>query len=125
MKDKMAVFFSGLCLVHCMLTPLIIGVGVMGFVGDMLESEWVHIVMLFPVVALAVFSLPSAYRSHRTHWPMVLAVLGIAALCSAFFLPETMELWITIPAASLLILAHSWNSVLLQRQRLKMTASQA
>jgi len=74
---------------------------------------------------LAVFSLPSAYRSHRTHWPMVLAVLGIAALCSAFFLPETMELWITIPAASLLILAHSWNSVLLQRQRLKMTASQA
>ncbi len=74
MKDKMAVFFSGLCLVHCVLTPLIIGVGVMGFVGDMLESEWVHIVMLFPVVALAVFSLPSAYRSHRTHWPMVLGV---------------------------------------------------
>lgn len=125
MKDKMAVFFSGLCLVHSVLTPLIIGVGVMGFVGDMLESEWVHVVMLFPVVALAVFSLPSAYRSHRTHWPMVLAVLGIAALCSAFFLPETMELWITIPAASLLILAHSWNSVLLQRQPLKMTASQA
>lgn len=125
MKDKMAVFFSGLCLVHCVLTPLIIGGGVMGFVGDMLESEWVHIVMLFPVVALAVFSLPSAYRSHRTHWPMVLAVLGIAALCSAFFLPETMELWITIPAASLLIMAHSWNSILLQRQRLKMAAPQA
>ena len=124
MKDKMAVFFSGLCLVHCILTPLIIGVGVMGLAGEILESEWVHIVMLFPVVALALFSLPSAYRSHRTHWPMVMAALGIAALCSAFFLSETLELWITIPAATLLIIAHSWNSILLQRQRLKTVASE-
>lgn len=124
MKDRMAVFFSGLCLIHCILTPLIIGVGVMGLAGEILESEWVHIVMLFPVVALAVFSLPSAYRSHRAHWPMVMAAMGIAALCSAFFLPETLELWITIPAATLLIIAHSWNSILLQRQRLKTVASE-
>lgn len=124
MKDKLAVFFSGLCLVHCILTPLVIGLGIMGVVGEVLESQWVHIVMLIPVTALALFSLPAAYRSHRQHWPMVLAMLGIAALCSAFFMPETLELWITLPAAFVLILAHSWNFVLLKQHRLNASTPQ-
>lgn len=124
MKDKLAVIFSGLCLVHCILTPMIIG-GVMGLVGQLLNSEWVHSVILIPVVALAVLSLPSSYRSHRKHWPMVIAVIAIAALFSAFFLPETLELWLTVPAALLLILAHSWNRILLQKQQLTMAPSEA
>lgn len=117
MKDKMAVIFSGLCIVHCFLPPLIISLGLMGVAGKLLSSEWVHLTLLLPVVGLALLSLPSSYRSHRSHWPMVLAALGITALCSALVLPETMELWVTLPAAVIMILAHSWNSVLLQRRR--------
>lgn len=117
MKDKMAMMLSGLCLLHCFLPPLIISLGLMGFAGELLESEWVHTALLFPVVALAVFSLPASYRSHHSRWPMMLAAVGIAGLSSALIAPESMELWITVPAASLMILAHSWNSRLLQRKR--------
>ncbi len=124
MKDKMAVLISGLCLVHCFLPPVIISVGMMSFAGNILESEWVHIALLCPVVVLAVLSLPSAYRRHRTRWPMVLAVLGITGFCSAFLLPEAMELWITVVAAGLMILAHVWNRVLLQRRPIIMASPQ-
>lgn len=125
MKDKLAVVCSGICLVHCVLTPMIIGLGMMGLAGKLLASEWVHIVMVFPVVALAVLSLPASYRSHRKHWPLVMAVIAIAALISAFFLPEALELWLTVPAAILLIFAHSWNRILLQRQQLALASTEA
>lgn len=115
MKDKAAVLLSGLCLLHCFLPPLIISLGLMGFAGEMLESEWLHLALLFPVVGLALFSLPVSYRNHRSRGPMLVAAVGISALSSALILPETLELWITVPAACLMMVAHSWNSKLLQR----------
>lgn len=117
MKDDLAVFFSGLCLIHCVLTPLIVGLGILGTTEQWFESEWVHIVMLVPVALLAVYSLPASWKSHGEHLPIVMASLGIAALCSALFLPENLELLITAPAATMLILAHAWNRALVMHAR--------
>jgi hypothetical protein len=117
MKDKMAVLLSGICLVHCFLPPLIISIGIMGFAGELPESEWVHLVLLFPVITLALFSLPASYRGHRSRWPTILAAIGITGLSAALIAPEALELWMTVPAAILMIIAHSWNSILLQRRR--------
>lgn len=117
MNDRLAIGVSAACMIHCLLTPLSIGLGVMGMMGEWLSAEWLHQLLLVPVVVLALVSLPSAYRAHRQHWPLVMAMVAIPAMLSALLLPESLALMVTIPAALLLILAHDWNLLLVRRQQ--------
>jgi len=109
MKDDMAVVCSGACMVHCLLTPMVIGFGTAGLLGEWLSSEWVHQLMLVPVVLLALLSLPSSYKKHKNQWPLWLGALGISTMVSALLGPETMETWITLSGGLLLVTAHLWN----------------
>lgn len=109
MKDNIAIACSGLCLVHCLVTPILMSLALFGAVSSVLESPWIHLLMLIPVVILALLSLPFAYSLHGSYIPMILVVLGISALISTFFLPENYEFWITIPAAIFIMTGHFWN----------------
>lgn len=108
MKDDIAVACSGACMIHCLLTPLVIGFGAAGLLGEWFTSEWVHKVMLIPVILLAILSLPSAYRKHKNHFPLLLGGLGLSTMVSALIGPESLETWITL-TGGLLITAHLWN----------------
>lgn len=109
MKDDLAVVCSGACMVHCLLTPIVIGFGTAGLLGDWLASEWIHKVMLVPVVLLAILSLPGSYKKHQNHWPLMLGVIGISIMVSALLGPESLETWITLGGGAVLITAHLWN----------------
>lgn len=117
MNDRLAIGVSAACMMHCLLTPFSIGLGVMGVMGEWLSSEWLHQLLLVPVVVLALVSLPAAYRAHRQHWPLVMAMVAIPAMLGALLLPESLALLVTLPAALLLIFAHGWNLVLVRRQQ--------
>ena len=99
MKDDLAIACSGACMVHCLLTPMIIGFGAAGLVGEWLSSEWVHRLML----------VPGSYRVHKNQWPLLLGVMGVLTMVSALLGPESLEAWITISGGLLLITAHLWN----------------
>lgn len=116
MKDNLAVVCSGLCLVHCLITPVLLVFGVLGTFSSWLESEWIHVLFLVPVIVLAVLSLPVSYLQHGSAKPMYLALAGIVAMISSFFFDEVYELWITIPSAWLIISAHLWNKWLSIKQ---------
>lgn len=109
MKDDLAVVCSGACIIHCIATPLVIGLGTAGLLGEWLASEWVHKLMLVPVILLALLSLPGSYIKHKRHWPLVFGVVGIIVMVSALLGPESLETWITITGGLLLITAHLWN----------------
>lgn len=109
MKDDLAVVCSGACMVHCLLTPIVIGFGAAGLLGEWLASEWIHKVMLVPVVLLAILSLPGSYKKHQNHWPLMLGVIGISIMVSALLGPESLETWITLGGGAVLITAHLWN----------------
>lgn len=114
MKDNLAMVCSSLCLLHCVAVPLLLIAGISGVALSWLEEEWLHQTLLIPVVLLALLSLPQAYKSHRSAGPIVLAAVGISAMLSSFYLPETLELWLVIPSALLIISAHGMNKVLLK-----------
>ena len=109
MKDDLAVACSGACMIHCLLTPIVIGFGTAGLLGEWLTSEWVHKVMIIPVILLAILSLPGAYRKHKNRWPLLLGGLGLSSMISALLGPESLEIWITLAGGLLLITAHLWN----------------
>ncbi|WP_297810043.1 MerC domain-containing protein [uncultured Methylophaga sp.] len=119
MKDNLAVACSGLCLLHCLLLPILLAMGLTGALTSMMASELFHILILVPVVGLALFSLPRSFFQHGSALPMIYAGLGIGGLICSLMVSEAYELWVTIPSALLVIWAHLWNRWLLIRQDLQ------
>jgi hypothetical protein len=113
MKDNLAVVCSGLCLVHCVLVPVMLLFGTV----TILSTEWIHIVILFLVIALAVLSLPTSYHKHGCWHPLAFALTGLLVLSASFLIPESLEWLLTVPGSMLMIWAHLLNKWLLMQQK--------
>ena len=109
MKDKLGIFFSGLCVVHCLFSAVLIlgGVGSASFLEA--SEELVHPLLLVFVVIIGVISFPSAYKEHHKPEPLIFGVIGTVGLFVALFFDTTLEVILTLTFGSLLILAHYWN----------------
>lgn len=75
--DRLGIWASGLCAVHCALSPLLI------ILTPALASWWVsssvHILAAMTVIPLAGFALLRGWRRHNRIWPLF--CVFIAALC--------------------------------------------
>lgn len=109
MKDNLAVICSGACLLHCIATTFVLGLATAGVIGQLLASEWVHILLLLPVIVLAVLSLPSAFKLHQCRLPMILGGMGITLLIIALLGPHATETIMTVVGAVILITSHLLN----------------
>ena len=109
MKDKLGIFFSGLCVIHCLLFSFLIwgGVGSISFLDT--SEKLVHPILLVFVVIIGVVSFPSAYSNHKRLEPLVLGLVGTIGLFAALFFSTTLEVMLTLFFGSLLIMAHFWN----------------
>lgn len=112
MKDNLGVLCSGLCLVHCVLVPVMMILGTV----TILSVEWIHYVILFLVIALAVFSLPASYNKHGSWYPIAFALAGLLILSSSLLIPESLEWMLTVPGSLLMIWAHLLNKWLLMNK---------
>lgn len=109
MKDAFAMACSGLCLCHCLLTPVLVAMGGLGMFAAALESEVIHQILLVPVVALALASLPFSFRHHLRWPPLWLGALGGAFLFASITVPESLKAVFAVLAGLLFISAHLLN----------------
>jgi len=77
--DRAALLLSGLCLLHCLLLPVV--VAMLPFLGQF-GDDHLHLEMLVVVVPVSVLALVFGYRRHR-HGSVVMAGL-IGLLLLAF-----------------------------------------
>jgi hypothetical protein len=106
MKDILGIFFTSLCLCHCLLTPiLLLLMGTNVFLAH-LESEWVHKLLLLPVLVIALSSIPRRWLATRNQWLLILASSGFIAIITAQFNHGVNEVWLTILGSICLISAH-------------------
>jgi MerC mercury resistance protein len=113
MKDFLAMLFSLICIIHCLMTPVLLMWGIV----TVLSAEWVHSVMMLPCMCLAILSLPVAYKQHRVWQPILLALSGLSMMAGGLLFAETYEAVLTICGALLLMVAHLRNRTLSIRQR--------
>jgi 4-amino-4-deoxy-L-arabinose transferase-like glycosyltransferase len=118
MKDNLGIFFSALCIIHCLLMPILAAVGLISLVKFDIESPIIHITLLLPVIFFAVSSLPASKKMHESMTPSILAFLGISLMLVTLFLPEECELWVMLVAGTLVVTAHLLNKHLLFSQQL-------
>lgn len=92
-SDIVGIFLSFLCMVHCMLGPLLISLvpgigaffGLQSFYPDS-NAEYVHLFILFSTIPVLVYALAKGKKTHHNGLPSLLGMVGMGFLLTAVFL---------------------------------------
>lgn len=107
--DAVAIGLSGLCLIHCLALPVL--VGVMPLVGAWAEAEWVHLALVSLAVPVSIWTLSRPPRDTLPWAAAVLAAIGFVCLIfGALGYPrEALETPLTVAGGLALAAAHIFN----------------
>ena len=111
--DRAAICFSSLCILHCLLMPVLLVAYPIGIVVT-LSDEIFHRIMVSVALPLSLVSLYVGYGHHKRNQLIVLGGIGIVMLVlplttSHELISESGETWLTVAGAVILCLAHVVN----------------
>ena len=111
--DRLAISLSALCVMHCLLTPLLIVV-LPSIMAVQLENEAFHRVLLIAVIPTSIFSLLIGCKQHKYYRLLAIGLVGLLFLISAIFMEdlahgEILEKALTITGACILAVGHYLN----------------
>ena len=106
--DRMAIGLSGLCVLHCVLSVLL--VSALSVVGDALGDPVIHRVGLCAAILLAAVALGQGYRTHRARGPALTGLVGIALMATGLVVSHgAFEVAVTVAGVIVLAGAHLLN----------------
>jgi membrane-bound ClpP family serine protease len=106
--DRIAVTLSGLCVVHCVVTVVLLGL--VSSVASWLGNPLIHEVGLALATGLGAIALIGGAFSHGRVLPTVVGAAGLTFMGWALFVPHGgSEALLTIIGVSLLASAHWMN----------------
>lgn len=106
--DRIAMGISGLCVVHCVATALLLGL--LASVGGILGRPIIHEVGLTIAMILGAVALGRGAREHGFLLPGAVGLAGLALMAYALTLRETaLEPVCTIGGVTILALGHRLN----------------
>jgi hypothetical protein len=108
MLDRLAIGLSGLCLVHCLATSVILAL--IASAGGMLLSPMVHEVGLSLAITVGLIALGRGIWEHGFMMPSAVGGLGLGVMSGALSLPHgTNEMIYTMIGVAILALGHDLN----------------
>ena len=106
--DRIAIGLSGLCLVHCLASAIL--VAMLASAGGMLLNPLVHEVGLLFAIALGVAALGRGIVEHGFMMPAAVGGLGLGVMAGALTMPhDGNEVLYTIIGVATLALGHDLN----------------
>jgi MerC mercury resistance protein len=106
--DRVAIGLSGLCLVHCVASALI--VTMLASAGGVMLDPLVHEIGLAIAVLIGAAALGQGYVQHRSGLPLIFGALGLFLMATAMMLPHgLLEIPVTIVGVSILAFGHFMN----------------
>lgn len=117
--DKLAISFSALCLVHCLVLPLLIVM--LPTIGTLaLQQEIFHQWMVIAVIPTSLYALTLGCKKHKQLSLIKFGIVGLIMLISALFIGELSfgelgEKLLTLFGASIIAIAHIKNYRLCQQ----------
>lgn len=112
--DRIAMGLSGLCVVHCLATAVLLGL--LASAGGLLGKPIVHEVGLTLAMIIGSIALSRGVREHGFMLPTAVGALGLGVMAGALSLPEGgNEPIYTVVGVMILALGHRLN-VLAARQ---------
>jgi hypothetical protein len=111
--DRLGIFLSSLCAVHCLLTPIL--VLTLPFVAEKFENPWVHIIMAVFVVPVGSYAFWSGFRHHGKWHILLTGLFGLSLIGIAAAMSDVMPVFlfghegVTIIGSVFLLTAHVMN----------------
>src|SRR5512139_2682099 len=106
--DRVAIGLSGLCLVHCIATSIL--VALLASAGGLLGSPIVHEVGLAIAITIGAVALGVGILEHGVIMPSLVGGLGLAIMAAALALPHgPAETAFTMTGVAILALGHYLN----------------
>jgi len=106
--DRLAMGISGLCLVHCLGTAVLLGL--ISAAGTTLGAPWIHEVGLTLAMILGSFALGRGILEHGFMMPSAIGGLGLGVMAGALTLPhDGTEAAYTVAGVLILALGHRLN----------------
>lgn len=111
--DRLGVWASALCVVHCMLTPVLLSLSAV-FAHLLPSEERVHRPLAMIVALLGAIALLRGYRTHRRGLVILLMGAGLTLIFAGAFFGDQLpghdsEILITLAGSSFMIAAHRRN----------------
>ena len=111
--DRAAVCLSSLCILHCLLLPVLLVAYPIGIVVT-LSDEIFHLFMVSLALPLSLVSLYVGYGHHKRNQLIVFGGIGLVTLMFPLVAPhelisESGETWLTVSGALILCMAHIVN----------------
>ena len=108
--DRMAIGLSGLCLVHCLATSVLLAL--VASAGSVLGAPWIHEVGLGLAMIMGAIALGRGVLEHGYSMPSAVGGLGLGVMAGALTLPHNgSEALYTIVGVGILALGHRLNFI--------------
>lgn len=108
--DRMAIGLSGLCVVHCLATAVLLAL--VASAGGILGAEWIHEVGLTLAMVMGIISLGRGIMEHGFAMPGAVGGLGLGVMAGALTLPHNgIEALYTVVGVAILALGHRLNFI--------------
>ena len=108
--DRMAIGLSGLCLVHCVATTVLLALAAAA--GGVLGAPIVHEVGLTLAMVMGAISLGRGILEHGYSMPSAVGGLGLGVMAGALTLPHNgSEALYTVAGVAILALGHRLNFI--------------
>jgi hypothetical protein len=108
--DRMAMTVSGLCLVHCLGTAVMLAL--LSAAGGILGSPIIHEVGLTLAMLLGAIALGRGVMEHGFMMPSMVGGLGLGVMAGALSLPhDGTEALYTVLGVGILALGHQLNRI--------------
>jgi hypothetical protein len=106
--DRLAIGLSGLCLVHCVATTILLAM--LASAGGLLGAPWIHEVGLTLAMIVGSFALGRGIFEHGFMMPSAVGGLGLGVMAGALSLGHGQtEALYTIIGVAVLALGHDLN----------------
>jgi len=119
--DRLAIGGSILCLVHCLVTPLML-VMLPGLGASLLAGETLHLWLVYAVIPSSLYALGLGCKQHQRLLFMFIGLAGLGllvlgVLVEAIGLDHMWEPILTVSGTLLVALAHVRNFQLCRKSR--------
>ena len=108
--DRLAIGLSGLCVVHCLGTTIVLAI--LASAGGMLGAPIIHEIGLSLAMLLGAVSLGKGIIDHGYTMPSAVGGLGLGVMAGALTLPhDGTEALYTVIGVGILALGHRLNHI--------------
>jgi MerC mercury resistance protein len=108
--DRYAIGLSGLCMVHCLATSVLLAL--VASAGSMLGADWIHEVGLGLAMVMGAIALGRGILEHGYSMPSAVGGLGLGVMAGALTLPhDGTEAVYTVLGVGILALGHRLNHI--------------